>query len=277
MEYIWNKEGKSMSETKHEHKEDFIRLIPTGKHFSKSDDNADDEERWKPVSAAKSREIQNSRYDFLSKCGMASRHRQENYGKLGVKTCFILKNVGEFNRIDTIEELLADHSTLFSRSFMLYKYSMLRYHGYMSKKERLENRMEIAEQYRQNYYRDNNIPGPSLPPKTLEHVLNKLRHKAHESRNSLMFYLKKLNRITEAKNKAEDQIAENFLMQLKQWEIDDEIEKTQVSCLKDCIDIYCSSLVSYRAYSRNDVNFFLRLTIWENIKNFKTIGAEKKC
>lgn len=135
MEYIWNKEGKSMSETKHEHKEDFIRLIPTGKHFSKSDDNADDEERWKPVSAAKSREIQNSRRDFLSKCGMASRHRQENCGKLGVKTCFILKNVGEFNRIDTIEELLADHSTLFSRSFMIYKYSMLKYHGYMSKKK----------------------------------------------------------------------------------------------------------------------------------------------
>lgn len=122
-----------MSETKHEHmadmnksrswpyyvrKEDFIRLIPKGKHFSKSDANVDDEERWKPVSAAKSREIQNSRYDFLLKCGMASGHRQENYGKLSVKTCFILKNIGEFNRIDTIEELLADHSTLFSRSFM---------------------------------------------------------------------------------------------------------------------------------------------------------------
>ena len=229
-----------MCETKYEHMADMnksrswpyyvrdkdcIRLIPKGKHFSKSDDKADDEERWKPVSAVKSKEIQNSRYDFLSKCGMASGHRQENYGKLGVKTCFILKNIGEFNRIDTIEELLADHSTLFSRSFMLYKYSMLKYHGYMSKEERLENRMKIAKQYRQNYYRENNIPGSSLLSHTLESVLNKLRHKAYESRNSLTFYLEKLNRITEAKNEAEDQIAENFLLQLKQWGIDDEIEK----------------------------------------------------
>lgn len=116
--------------------------------------------------------------------------------------------------------------------------------------------MKTAKEYRQNYYRDNNIPGPSLPSKTLEHVLNKLRHKAHESRNSLTFYLEKLNRITEAANETEDQIAENFLLQLKQWGIDDEIEKTQVSCLKDCIDIYCSSLTGYRAYSRNDVKFF---------------------
>lgn len=266
-----------MSETKHEHKEDFIRLIPTGKHFSKSDANVDDEERWKPVSAAKSREIQNSRYDFLSKCGMASRHRQENYGKLGVKTCFILKNVGEFNRIDTIEELLTDHSTLFSRSFMIYKYSMLKYHGYMSKKERLENRMEIAKQYRQNYYRGNNIPGPSLPPETLESVLDQIRDKTRKSRNNLTFYLKKLNRITEAKNKAEDQIAENFLLQLKQWKIDDEIEKTQVSCLKDCIDIYCSSLMGYRAYSRNNVKFFSPVNNLGEYKEFQDYRCRKKC
>ncbi len=280
-----------MSETKHEHmadmdksrscpyyvrEKDFIRLIPKGKHFSKSDANVDDEERWKPVSAVKSREIQNSRHDFLSKCGMASGHRQENYGKLGVKTCFILKNVGEFNRIDTIEELLADHSTLFSRSFMIYKYSMLKYHGYMSKKERLENRMKIAKQYRQNYYRQNNIPGSSLSLNTLESVLNKLRHKAHESRNSLTFYLKTLNRITEVKNESEDQIAENFLLQLKQWEIDDEIEKTQVSCLKDCIDIYCSSLVSYRAYSRNDVKFFLPVNNLGEYKEFQDYRCRKK-
>lgn len=79
-----------MSETKYEHmadmnkrpswpyyvrKKDLIIFIPKGKHFSQSNDNADDEKRWKPVSAAKSREIQNSRYDFLSKCGMASGHR----------------------------------------------------------------------------------------------------------------------------------------------------------------------------------------------------------
>lgn len=280
-----------MSETKYEHmadmnkrplwpyyvrKKDFIILIPKGKHFSQSNDNADDEERWNPVSAAKSREIQNSRYDFLSKCGMVSSRRQENYGKLGVKTCFILKNIGEINRIDTVEELLADHSTLFSRSFMLYKYSMLEYHAYMSKEEKLENRMKTAKEYRQNYYRDNNIPGPSLSSDTLEHVLNKLRHKTHESRNSLTFYLKKLNGIMEAANDAEDRIAENFLLQLKQWGIDDEIEKTQVGCLKDCIDIYCSSLMEYRAYSRNDVKFFSPVNNRGEYKEFQDYQYRKE-
>ena len=85
-----------------------------------------------------------------------------------------------------------------------------------------------------------------------------------------------MNRITEAKNEAEDQIAENFLLQLKQWGIDDEIEKTQVSCLKDCIDIYCSSLVSYRAYSRNDVKFFSPVNNLGEYKEFQDYRCRKK-
>lgn len=279
-----------MSETKHEHMADmdksrswpyyyddsFIRLIPKGIHFSQSNDKVDDEERWEPVSVAKSREIQNSRRDFLSKCGMASSLRQENYGKLGVKTCFILKNISAINRIDTVEELLADHSTLFSRSFMLYEYSKLKYHGYMSKDERLKNRMEIAKEYRRNYYRDNNIPGPSLSSDTLESVLDQTRDKAHKSRNNLTFYLKKLNGIMEAANGTEDQIAENFLMQLKKWGIEDEIEKTQVSCLMNCIDIYCSSLMGYRAYSRNDVKFFYPINNRGEYKEFQDYQHRKE-
>ena len=98
-------------------------LTPIGKHFSQSDASIDDEEQWIPVSVDKSRKIQKARCSFLRKCGMLSRNEQDNYGKLGLKTCFILENTNRINRIDTVEELLADQSTLFSRAFMRYKYA----------------------------------------------------------------------------------------------------------------------------------------------------------
>ena len=251
-------------------------LTPIGKHFSQSDASIDDEEQWIPVSVDKSRKIQKARCSFLRKCGMLSRNEQDNYEKLGLKTCFILENTNRINRIDTVEELLADQSTLFSRAFMRYKYAKDIFDVSLGEAAGLKIRMELAEFFRSNYYRDYKIPGIQLTEYTLESVLKQLRNHASQSRRDLTFYPEKLNRLMEVTDEDESQITEKILRQLKRWGIETKIEKNQVNCLKDCIDIYCSSITEYRASSCGTIDHFSPVNNRGEYKEFKDYQHRKK-
>lgn len=278
-----------MSKTNHEHMVNMDKglqwpyylkegrhLTPIGKHFSQSDASIDDEEQWIPVSVDKSRKIQKARCSFLRKCGMLSRNEQDNYEKLGLKTCFILENTNRINRIDTVEELLADQSTLFSRAFMRYKYAKDIFDVSLGEAAGLKIRMELAEFFRSNYYRDYKIPGIQLTEYTLESVLKQLRNHASQSRRDLTFYPEKLNRLMEVTDEDESQITEKILRQLKRWGIETKIEKNQVNCLKDCIDIYCSSITEYRASSCGTIDHFSPVNNRGEYKEFKDYQHRKK-
>ena len=251
-------------------------LTPTGKHFAQSDASIDDEEQWIPVSADKGRKIQKARCSFLRKCEMLSRNEQDNYEKLGLKTCFILENTNRINRIDTVEELLADQATLFSRAFMRYQYAKDKFDEYLGEAAGLKKRMELAEFFRSNYYRDYKIPGLRLTADTLESVLKQLRNHASQSRRDLTFYPEKLNRLMEVTDEDESQITEKILRQLKRWGIEAKIEKTQVICLKDCIDIYCSSITEYRASSCGTIDHFSPVNNRGEYKEFQDYQHRKK-